>query len=379
MCVCIRGHKTPCVVWAVFEMTVTLHRVELRRVKRKACVRCSSSGGDGVSSSAKAQERYGKVGIGTWSWGNKFLWNYNEDKDAVIEEALHEAVRGGVRLVDTADSYGTGALEGRAEMLLGKALRSCSNQEASANVCVATKLAPYPWRITRTSVVDAARKSLARLGDARERIDCAQLHWSTANYAPWQERALWDGIADACEAGLVDSVGLSNYGPKQLRRAVTYLRDERGVKVALAQAQIGLLSREPLKPGNLKDVCDDLGVVLLGYSPLALGLLSGKYDEHGAKLPSGPRALLFRRLLPKIAPLLVALRDVASRTGQSVAQVAIAYVSTKGIIPIVGCNTVEQAKQNVAITDLDDDDIRILDAAADTSTGAMVQNIFNTS
>ena len=340
-------------------------------------VRCRGGGG-GASSSSQAQERYGKVAVGTWSYGNKFLWNYDKGKDTGIEEALHEAMQGGVRLIDTADSYGTGALEGRAEMLLGKALRSYSNQDVSARVCVATKLAPYPWR-GRTSILDATRKSLARLGDARERIDCLQLHWSTANYAPWQERPLWDGIADACEAGLVDSVGLSNYGPIHLRRAVRYLRDERGVKVALAQAQTGLLSRDPLKPGNLKDVCDDLGIVLLGYSPLALGLLSGKYDEDGAKLPSGPRALLFRQLLPKIAPLLVALRSVASRTGQSVAQVAIAYVSTKGIIPIVGCNTVEQAKQNVAITDLDDDDIGILDAAADTSTGVMVQNIFQTS
>ena len=165
--------------------------------------------------------------------------------DTEIESVLHESISGGVRLVDTADSYGTGSLEGRAEVLLGRGLRSHADRAESDAVVVATKLAPYPWRLTRGSMVAAVRKSLGRLGGARERIDVGQLHWSTANYLPFQDRQLWDGLADCYEQGLIGAVGLSNYGPKQLRRAVRHIRDERGVPVALAQAQVNLLSTEP--------------------------------------------------------------------------------------------------------------------------------------
>ena len=266
-------------------------------------------------------------------------------------------------------------------MLLGRGLRSHADRAESDAVVVATKLAPYPWRLTRGSMVAAVRKSLGRLDGARERIDVGQLHWSTANYLPFQDRQLWDGLADCYEQGLIGAVGLSNYGPKQLRRAVRHIRDERGVPVALAQAQVNLLSTEPLEPGGLKSVCDDLGITLLGYSPLALGLLTGKYGADA--LPRGPRALLFRNLAPKITPVLDALRAVAaSRGGCSVSQLSIAWVAAKGCVPIPGANNLAHARSNVAAAaiELTPEEVARLDAASLASRdGHMVQNIFNTS
>lgn len=76
---------------------------------------------------------------------------------------------------------------------------------------VATKFAPYPWRVTRGSIMQAANESLKRLEQLK--LAFAQLHWSTAKYQPLQEGALWEGIADVYDAGLCDAVGVSNYGP----------------------------------------------------------------------------------------------------------------------------------------------------------------------
>ena len=315
------------------------------------------------------------------SWGNRFLWGYDERMDQEIESVLHESISGGVRLVDTADSYGTGPLKGRAEILLGRGLRSRASRSESDSVIVATKLAPYPWRLSRHSIVAAVRESIDRMGGARDVIDIGQLHWSTANYLPFQDRQLWDGLADCYDQGLINAVGLSNYGPVQLKRACKQIREVRGVPVTLAQAQVNLLSTEPLKAGGLKCVCDDLGITLAGYSPLALGLLTGKYRE--GRLPKGPRSFLFRNLTPKISPVLDALRTIAdSRPGSSMSQIAIAWVATKGCVPIPGANNLEHARSNVAAAaiELDDDEIMRLDGASQESReGHMVQNIFNTS
>merc|ERR1711976_802016 len=95
----------------------------------------------------------------------------------------------------------------------------------------------------------------------------------------------------------------------------------------------------------------DLGMSPLAYSPLALGLLSGKYtgdlqvDEP--KLPSGPRGLLFRQILPGIAPLLRELDSVAQARGKTVAQVAINWCICKGTVPIVGAKSAEQVRNNL--------------------------------
>ena len=93
---------------------------------------------------------------------------------------------------------------------------------------VATKLAPYPWRITPGSIVKSAEGSLLRL--KQEKLAVAQLHWSTANYFPFQERALWEGICDVYDKGLCDAVGVSNYGPKQLFAVSERLREREGKK-----------------------------------------------------------------------------------------------------------------------------------------------------
>lgn len=75
--------------------------------------------------------------------------------------------------------------------------------------------------------------------------------------------------------GLVQAVGVSNYGPKQMERIHKYL-DKRGVPLGAAQVQYSLLSRGPQQE-QIRAVCRDLGVQMIAYSPMALGMLSGKF------------------------------------------------------------------------------------------------------
>ncbi|MGH8002381.1 MAG: aldo/keto reductase, partial [Brasilonema sp.] len=167
------------------------------------------------------------MGCGTWAWGNRLLWGYDESMDDQLQAVFNLCVSNGVTLFDTGDSYGTGRLNGRSELLLGRFSQEYLGP-SKENICIATKLAAYPWRWTRQSMVSACNSSAKRLG---RNVDLVQMHWSTANYAPWQEGGLLDGLADLYEQGLVKGVGLSNYGPKRLKR-VHQRFAERGVPIA---------------------------------------------------------------------------------------------------------------------------------------------------
>ncbi len=315
-----------------------------------------------------------KMGCGTWAWGNRLLWGYDESMDAELQSVFNLCVENGVTLFDTGDSYGTGRLNGRSESLLGQFARQCQVPNRD-NICIATKLAPYPWRLTRQSFINACQASAKRLG---RNVDLVQMHWSTANYAPWQEWALLDGLADLYEQGLVKAVGLSNYGPKRLEKVKKKFA-ERGVPIATLQVQYSLLSTYPVTQLGLKEVCDQAGIQLIAYSPLALGLLTGKYTAQGP-WPKGIRKGLFKQILPNIQPLLTTLQAVAKEREKTMAQVALNWCIAKGTIPIPGAKTIEQAKQNLGAIawELNTGEVTELDRAAANVSKTMVQNIFQT-
>lgn len=314
------------------------------------------------------------MGCGTWAWGNRLLWGYDQSMDDQLQAVFNLCASTGVTLFDTGDSYGTGKLNGRSEQLLGRFSREYLGANRD-DICIATKLAAYPWRLTRQSMVSACKASAGRLG---KNVDLVQMHWSTANYAPWQESPLLDGLADLYEQGLVKAVGLSNFGPKRLKLAHQKFA-QRGVPIATLQVQYSLLSTYPVTQLGLKDLCDELGIKLIAYSPLVLGLLTGKYSEKGP-FPKGVRGLLFRQLLPKIRPLLSSLREIAESRNKTMSQVALNWCVCKGTIPIPGAKTLEQAQENIGALgwQLDTGEIAELDKAAAGAGKKMVQNIFQT-
>mmetsp|Transcript_15661 Transcript_15661/g.23461 ORF Transcript_15661/g.23461 Transcript_15661/m.23461 type:complete len:390 (+) Transcript_15661:235-1404(+) len=340
------------------------------------------------------------MGIGTWSWGNRLLFDYDPSQDEEIYQAYRAVRDAGVSIFDTADSYGTLDLNGRAEILLGRferryldeRLNTDDSEKENTNILsqlfggnanaapavvpqqVATKLAPYPWRITPGSMTSAVKASLKRL--EQDKLTLAQLHWSTANYQPFQEKALWEGIANVYDEGLCDAVGISNYGPIQLSKINTYMR-EREVPLATVQIQYSLMTYQDSR--DMNDACAEEGCRLISYSPLCLGLLTGKYSLDN--LPkSSARKQLFRELLPGAQGLLNTLEAIAMEKGKSQSQVAINWAICKDTVPIPGARTLQQAEENLGAVGwkLDQGMVDELDRAAFAVGKPMIQNIFLT-
>lgn len=291
-------------------------------------------------------------GVGAWAWGDRLFWGYDEKQDLELREGFDACIKGGVKLFDTAEIYGPG----RSEELLGKFLR----ESGAKDVQVATKFAAFPWKLDRQDVVKACKGSLERLG--MDSIDIYQIHFPSV----WKNEVFWDGLGDCYEQGLVKAVGVSNYGSSAVR-AISKTLGERGIPLTSNQIQYSLLYRYPELNG-MKETCDELGVKILAYSPLALGALTGKWTPSTP--PSGPRAALSDKLQKDAAwpGLLDAMKDVAKQHGPdtTLSQVAIAWCIAKGTTPIPGVRNVRQAQDNIKATKLklSKNEVQALDSAA---------------
>jgi len=280
------------------------------------------------------------LACGTWQWGNRLLWGYSNSMDLELEHAFRVMKAHNCTFFDTGDSYGLGKYQGRAESLLGQFSSRCPEPRTIA----ATKIAPYPNRVTSRSFFNAFSNSLKRISPNNECTAIAQVHWSTKPYllgSSAQDRQMWDGLLRCYSEGLAASLGVSNYGPKQLKEVHDFL-SRSGAPLLSVQAQFSLLSRKPEWTG-LIEKAHELGVQVIGYSPLALGILPGKREQ----LP-GLRRLGFQRALENSTALLELMSEIAAQHGEEItlAQVALAWVCGKGVLPIVGFKSAEQAEQN---------------------------------
>ena len=284
-----------------------------------------------------------KIGFGTWAWGNKLIWGYEPEKDdLILKETFIKAIQGGLSLIDTADSYGIGALNGRSEELLGSFLGNLSLNQRK-RLTIATKLAPYPWRAGKMGLKSAFLASQKRL---KGNIDRVQLHWSTSRYAPWQEINLIDGLADLLERGFLKEIGVSNFGPKRLKWMQNRL-NKRGLSIKSLQVQLSLLSPLRHKNKELRETCLDLGIELIAYSPLALGILA--IPPKKTKLPKTfIRKTLFKKILPGSEDLRNALKEIGKQNNASQVQVALNWCRSYGAIPIPGLRTPFQAKEAIS-------------------------------
>jgi aryl-alcohol dehydrogenase-like predicted oxidoreductase len=292
-----------------------------------------------------------EIGIGTWSWGDKLFWHYGNGYGRDDVEAAFETVTSeGIHLFDTAELYGWG----RSEEMLGQFIR-----DSGEPALVTTKFFPYPWRLTRGSLLKALRSSLNRLG--MEQVDLYLIHqpWSLVSVETWM-----DALADAVEAGLTRYVGVSNYDVDRMRRAHAALI-RRNVPLAANQVRYSLLDREPERSG-LVDAARDLGVKIIAYSPLAQGVLTGKYTPESPM--SGVRGRRYNSLLAKVQPLIELQRRMGeAHDGKTPAQVAINWLVAKGALPIPGAKNAAQAQENVGAIGwrLTDEEVAKLDRASE--------------
>ena len=272
-----------------------------------------------------------RIGLGTWSWGNKLFWNYQSTNDDDLRETYNEALRRGFDLIDTADSYGTGNLQGRSELLIGKFLLNTPLAKKK-RIQVATKLAPYPWRIGDRGFNKPFLKSLERLNN---KLDIVQLHWSTAKYNPWQELQFLNNLCDLLDQGFNFQIGLSNIGPQRLQTLIQHL-SKRNKKLKSVQIQFSLLAPDLLKQNQVKKICDENDIDFLAYSPLSFGILCIDPDKDENRESTILRNALFENYKKPTYELRRCLKRIANQRSVSQAQVAINWCCYQGTIPLVG-------------------------------------------
>lgn len=289
-----------------------------------------------------------EMGIGTWAWGDKLVWGYGSGYTKEdIQQAFKECVSGGIRFFDTAEVYG----QGKSETILGELLAQEEGQ-----FIIATKMMPFPWRVFKGSLKSALKNSLRRL--QLEKVDLYQMHWPLppVKVETWMER-----MAEMVEAGLINSVGVSNYDLQQTITCNEALK-KRGFQLASNQLEYNLLARR-IEFNGLMEYCKEEGIKIIAYSPMAMGVLTGKYTPENP--PRGTRQAQYNRAyLEQIQPLLKAMTRIGNDAdGHSAGQVALNWCIQKGTIPIPGVKNANQAAQNLGATgwQLKPEDVALLD------------------
>jgi aryl-alcohol dehydrogenase-like predicted oxidoreductase len=279
------------------------------------------------------------VGLGTNAWGRRGR------PRPELRELFRAAVSAGIGLVDTAEIYAGGG----SERTLGAFL---SEPDLPERPAVLSKFFPLPWRLRKTQLMDALRQSLLRLG-----LTCLDVYLI---HFPWGPRSLetWvDAMADACDAGLIRAVGVSNFNANQVRRAQAVLAS-RGIPLACNEVELSLARRGVEKNGTL-EACRELGVGVIAYRPLALGRLVG--------VPGDP-AHGWRRMLAAgmHTGALGVVQEIGRSRGKTPAQVALNWVIRKGALPIPGATSLSHLQENAGALgwQLSDGEVAALDAAS---------------
>ena len=298
--------------------------------------------------STGAGTQISRIGLGTWQFGSR-EWGYGESYAGQQARAIvRRALELGVTLFDTAEIYGFG----RSERILGAALG-----EDRESAFLATKILPV---LPVAPVVEQrAVASANRLGT--HRLDLYQVHQPNPVV---RDGTIMRGMRALQRVGLVGEVGVSNYSLDRWRAAEQAL----GSRVLSNQVRYSLVARAPER--DLLPYAESADRIVIAYSPLGQGLLSGRDDgEHRpANRVRAGNPLFLPENLERAAGLIAALREVADAHGATPAQIALAWVIRRpAVVAIPGASSVEQLESNVAAADIEltDDQARALSAASD--------------
>lgn len=275
---------------------------------------------------------YFKIAIGTWSWGNHLIWDYGLDtEESDLAALVRSAMSEGSRYFFTNESFS----DGLGETLLGKLTA------AWPNAFLATKYVPRLWRLGRSDFNAALDRSLKRLN--RQALDL----YIVDRPVGWMGlRLLAECAAEGFEAGKIRNVGASNFSVDELETFQETLA-RYGVPLTAAAAEYNLLHRDVEFNGVL-DFCKTRNIPFLAESPLAMGLLTGKYLYDPAA--NGVRRNLMNRYPTERLELLIRiLNSIGSEyQGMDATRVALNWVGAKGAIPIAGAKSAAQEEHNRA-------------------------------
>jgi aryl-alcohol dehydrogenase-like predicted oxidoreductase len=287
-----------------------------------------------------------EIGFGSWAIGGPFTMGgkpdgWGEVDDGQSAAAVGRAVELGVTFFDTADVYGAG----HSERILGRALAGHRDE-----VTIATKFG-YTFDAGQRAITgedvspayirQACRASLRRLGT--DRIDLYQVH--IGDLPSQRAEEVSATLEELVTAGLIRAYGWSTDDPE---RAAAFAAGEH---CATVQHELNLFADSP----EMLTTCDDFDLASISRSPLAMGLLTGKYHA-GSRLAADdvraaqPWVSYFTdgRPAPHWLARLDAVREVLTSGGRTLAQGALCWLLARSprTVPIPGTRTVSQAEQN---------------------------------
>ncbi|MFT3922108.1 MAG: aldo/keto reductase [Myxococcales bacterium] len=307
-----------------------------------------------------------EICLGTMTFGGKeggFWRVVGELEQHEVDQIVGRALAAGVNFIDTADVYSFGL----SEKLLGQALKNVGTRRE--DVVIATKvfseMGPQPNNrgASRGHIMDSVKKSLERL--QTDHIDLYQIH-ANDSVTPIDEtlRALDDLVSQ----GLVRYVGVSNWAAWKIAKALGSAERHGWARFETLQAYYSIAGRDLER--ELVPMLSEEKLGLLVWSPLAGGLLSGKFGPD-AKGPEGARRVSFD--FPPVNKerawaCVAAMREIGTRRNVSVARVALAYVLAKPFVTsvIIGAKSLSQLEDNLAATglSLSADELATLDAVS---------------
>ena len=279
------------------------------------------------------------IGLGTWQFSegaglHKYMWSgISADTTSAIVKA---ALDGGINWFDTAEVYGNG----RSEKGLACALQAAGRN--NGDVVIATKWWPLMRRAS--SIRNTIDERLICLEPFA--IDLYQVH------NPYSFASIGDqmnAMADLVEAGKIRSIGVSNFSAKMMRKAHAILA-RRGIPLASNQVKYNLLTRD-IEDNGVLDVAKELGITIICYSPLEMGLLSGKFHKDPClilNLPRGRRNAIGKKIEAS-RPLINILDEIATKKGVTVSQVALNWlINSHGdmVVAIPGASNQKHAEES---------------------------------
>jgi len=260
---------------------------------------------------------------------------------------INRAVDLGINFIDTADVYA----KGRSEEIVGNAIRGMRD-----DIVLATKVRgrtcpdPNGEGLSRKHIMRNLETSLKRLGT--DYIDLYQVH-RVDPATPLKETMAT--LSDLVRSGKVRYIGCSNFPAWQLEKALR-ISEVQGVEAfATVQPRYNVVDRDIER--ELLPLCVEEGIGVIPYSPLAGGILTGKY-HLGKPAPEGSRGqlrpvMVSRYLNPRNQAILQVLEEVSSETGMSLSQISLAWLMANPAItsPIVGASKLEQLEENIGVLD----------------------------
>jgi aryl-alcohol dehydrogenase-like predicted oxidoreductase len=318
--------------------------------------------------------RYNKLGrtglyvselcLGTMTFGGQGMWTAIGQLDQSDSDALVKtAIEAGINFIDTANVYS----EGLSERITGQALRNLGI--ARYQVVIATKAmgpmgkGPKDRGLSRYHIMNQVEASLKRL--QLDHIDLYQMHgWDPATPIEETLRAL-DNLVSR---GLVRYIGVSNWAAWAITKALGMSERLGLARFESLQAYYTIAGRDLER--EIAPMLQSEGVGLMVWSPLAGGLLSGKYSRDDEKSGEGRRAVFDFPPVNKdrAYDVIDVMKPIAEARGVSVARIALAWLLHQRVVSsvIVGAKRVDQLADNIAATEIEltADELAKLDEAS---------------